>query len=58
MHYFGPLNTFMRKGKDSDLEPDPDPYLRLIDLDPTFRRCLGFFTVILSFPKGRIQRKT
>jgi hypothetical protein len=22
-HYFSPLNTFMRKGKD----PDPDPYL-------------------------------
>jgi hypothetical protein len=22
MHYFSPLNTFMRKGKD----PDPDPY--------------------------------
>ncbi len=39
----------MRKGKDSDLEPEPDadPYLRLIDLDPTFfRRCLVFFTVI------------
>ncbi len=24
-HYISPLNTFMRKGKDS--EPDPDPYL-------------------------------
>jgi hypothetical protein len=24
-HYFCPLNTFMRKGKDSD--PDLDPYL-------------------------------
>jgi hypothetical protein len=24
-HYFSPLNTFMKKGK--DLEPDPDPYL-------------------------------
>jgi hypothetical protein len=26
---FQPLNTFMRKGK--DLEPDPDPYLWLMD---------------------------
>jgi hypothetical protein len=24
-YYFSPLNTFNRKGKDSD--PDPDPYL-------------------------------
>jgi hypothetical protein len=24
-HYFSPLNTFMRKGKDPD--PEPDPYL-------------------------------
>jgi hypothetical protein len=24
-HYFSPLNTLMRKGKDPD--PDPDPYL-------------------------------
>jgi hypothetical protein len=29
-HYFSPLNTFMRKGKD----PDPDPYLWIIDPDP------------------------
>ncbi len=28
-HYFSPLNTFMRKGK--DLDPDPDPYLWLMD---------------------------
>ncbi len=27
-HYFSPLNTFMRKGK------DPDPYLWLMDPDP------------------------
>jgi hypothetical protein len=28
-HYFSPLNTFMRKGKDpeSDPDPNPDPYL-------------------------------
>ncbi len=26
-HYFCPLNTFMRKGKDPEPEPDPDPYL-------------------------------
>jgi hypothetical protein len=25
MHYFSPLNTFMRKGKDA--VPDPGPYL-------------------------------
>ena len=31
MHYFSPLNTFMRKGKDP--EPDPDPYLWLMDPD-------------------------
>ncbi len=29
-HYFSPLNTSMRKGKD----PDPDPYLWLMDPDP------------------------
>jgi hypothetical protein len=27
-HYFSPLNTFMRKGK------DPDPQLLLMDPDP------------------------
>ncbi len=26
-HYFNPLNTFLRKGKD----PVPDPYLWLLD---------------------------
>jgi len=31
-YYFSPFNTFMRKGK--DLEPDPDLYLWLMDLDP------------------------
>jgi hypothetical protein len=31
-HYFGPLTTFMGKWK--DLEPDPDPYLCLMDPDP------------------------
>jgi hypothetical protein len=31
-HYFSPLNTLMRKGK--DLEPDPDPHLFLMDPDP------------------------
>ncbi len=30
MHYFSPLNTFMRKGKD----PEPDPYLWPMDPDP------------------------
>jgi hypothetical protein len=29
-HYFSPLNTFMRKGKD----PDPELYLCLMDPDP------------------------
>ncbi len=29
-HYFSLLNTFMRKGKD----PDPDPYIGLMDPDP------------------------
>jgi hypothetical protein len=29
-HFFSPLNTYMRKGK----EPDPYPYLWLIDPDP------------------------
>jgi hypothetical protein len=23
-HYFSPLNTFMRKGKDPELDPDPE----------------------------------
>ena len=31
-HYFSPLNTFMRKGKVPD--PEPDPYLWLMDPDP------------------------
>ena len=31
-HYFSPLNTFMRKGKDT--EPEPDPHLWLMDPDP------------------------
>ncbi len=30
-HYFSPLDTFMRKGKDP--EPDPDPYFGLMDPD-------------------------
>jgi hypothetical protein len=25
--YFSPLNTFMRKGKDPEPDPDQDPYL-------------------------------
>jgi hypothetical protein len=29
-HYFSPLNTFMKKGKD----PDLDPHLCLMDPDP------------------------
>jgi hypothetical protein len=33
---FIPLNTFSQKGKDTqaDTEQDPDPYLRLMHLDP------------------------
>jgi hypothetical protein len=31
-HYFSPLNTYMRKGKDPDLEPDP--YLWIMDPHP------------------------
>jgi hypothetical protein len=31
-HYFSPLNTFIRKGKDPEL--DPDPHLLLVDPDP------------------------
>ncbi len=42
MHYFSPLNTFIRIGKDPKPDPDPepepdadpDPYLWLMDLDP------------------------
>ncbi len=30
-HYFSPLNTFMRKGKEPEPEPDPDP---VSDPDP------------------------
>ncbi len=36
-HYFSQLNTFMRKGKD----PDPDPYLLLIDPDPGGPKACG-----------------
>ncbi len=32
VHYFSPLNTIVRKGKDPVL--DPDPYLWLMDPDP------------------------
>jgi hypothetical protein len=31
-HYFSPLNTFMRKGKDP--EPEPDPHLLRMDPGP------------------------
>ncbi len=31
-HYYSPLNTFMRKGKDP--EPERDPYICLMDPDP------------------------
>ncbi len=33
-HYFSWLNTFMRKGKDPELDPDHDLYLWLMDPDP------------------------
>jgi hypothetical protein len=36
-HYFSPLNTFMRKGKD----PDPDPHLWLMDPDPGGPKACG-----------------
>ncbi len=39
-HYFSLLNTFMRKGKDPDLEPDP--YLWLMDPDPGGPKICGF----------------
>ncbi len=35
-HYFSPLNTFMRKGK------DPDPYLCLTDPNPRGQKTCGF----------------
>ncbi len=35
-HYFSPINTFMRKGK------DPDPHLWLIDPDPRGPKPCGF----------------
>ncbi len=63
-HYFSPLNTFMIKGKD----PNPDPYLWLIDPDiggpETCGSCgSGFPTLVSSvFNKkqkhGRLARKT
>jgi hypothetical protein len=31
-HYFGLLNTFIKKGKEP--EPDPDPHLLLMDPAP------------------------
>ncbi len=33
-HYFSPINTFLRKGKDPDPETDPDPCLWLMDPVP------------------------
>ncbi len=38
-HYFSPLNSDMRKGKDP--KPDPDPYLWLTDLDPISPKTCG-----------------
>jgi hypothetical protein len=38
-HYFSPLNTFMRKGKDP--EPVPDPYLLIMDLYPRGPKTCG-----------------
>ncbi len=38
-HYFSLLNTFMRKGKDTD----PDPYLWLMDPDPGGPKTCGSF---------------
>jgi hypothetical protein len=35
-HYFSPLNTFMKKGKD----PVPDPYLREVQKHEDFQHCL------------------
>jgi hypothetical protein len=51
-HHFSPVNTFMRKRK--DLEPDPDLRLWLIDLDPGgLKTCgSGSLTVV-----GRFQEK-
>jgi hypothetical protein len=33
-YYFSPLHTFMRKKKDLKMDPEPDPYLWLMDPDP------------------------
>ncbi len=34
MHYFSPLNTFLRKGKDAELDSDSHPWLMDPDPDP------------------------
>jgi hypothetical protein len=41
MNACSPLNTFKRKGKDPDLELDPDPYIWLMDLDPRDLKTCG-----------------
>ncbi len=40
-HYFNPLNTFMRKGKD----PKPDPYLWLMNPDPQHCSARKLFSI-------------
>jgi hypothetical protein len=44
-HYFSLLNTFIKKGKD----PDPDPYLLLMDPDPGGPKTCGSSSFSCSF---------
>ncbi len=40
-HSFSPLNTFMKKGKDPESDPGPDPYIWLMDPDPVRPKTSG-----------------
>jgi hypothetical protein len=57
-HYFSPLKTFMRKGKDPEL--DLDPHLLLMDSDPggpkTYGSCgSGSPTLVSSLKNLKVK---
>ncbi len=49
-HYFRPLNTYMRKGKD----PDPEPYILLSDRNPGGPKRCGSGSATLNY-RGKLD---